>query len=159
MGYNIITGQMPDISEYCDFASYYLVRYWLSAHTSLGGHVRELAQWVGVGHKVGSNMCYWLVPISGVPIANMMVQHVMTKDMCNPDLQPLIEEFIAKLKQFLDDVTFVLQSDINYDYPWDVYKTPKYGDTHNGDPGDEYQEAGNIESYDNLVGATYLLTH
>ena len=83
----------------------------------------------------------------------------MTKDMCNPDLQPWIEEFIAKLKQCLDDINFVLQSDINYDYPRDVYKNPKYGDKHNEDPGDEYQEAGNIESYDNLVGATYLLTH
>jgi hypothetical protein len=42
-GYEIVTGRMPDISEYLDFDIYDLVWYWRSAHPSLSEHDRELA--------------------------------------------------------------------------------------------------------------------
>lgn len=81
----IITGCTPDISEFCDFAFYDLVMYWHTSSPALGEHVKELARWVSVAHRVGSDMCYWLIPMSGVLIANTTVQHVTNDEMRNED--------------------------------------------------------------------------
>ena len=60
----MITGKTPDISEYLDFDFYDLVWYWRQPHPSLSEHDRELARWMGIAHRVGSDMCYWLMPVS-----------------------------------------------------------------------------------------------
>jgi hypothetical protein len=48
---------------------------------------------MGVAHKVGSEMCYWLMPVSGISVANTTVQHVTLEEMCNPNIQMQIEAF------------------------------------------------------------------
>ncbi len=85
-GYEMITDKTLDISEYLDFDFYDLVWYWRQPHPSLSEHDRELAQWMGVAHRVGSDMCYWLMPVSGVPVVNSSVQHVMADERRNPEL-------------------------------------------------------------------------
>jgi hypothetical protein len=92
-GYKQITGCMPDISEYCNFWFYDLVWYWPNTHPALIENSQELARWMGVAHKVGSEMCYWLIPVSGIPVANTTVQHVTLEEMHNPDIQVQIEAF------------------------------------------------------------------
>jgi hypothetical protein len=107
-GYEMITGKTPDISEYLDFNFYDLVWYWRQPSPSLSEHDRELARWMGVAHRVGSNMCYWLMPVSGVPVVNSSVQHVMAEDLRNPDIMQRINDFNRRLETRLDDTSFVL---------------------------------------------------
>jgi hypothetical protein len=64
-GFEMITVVAPDISEYCDFNIYDLVWYWRAPHPLMAEHDRELARWMGVAHRYGSDMCYWLMPVSG----------------------------------------------------------------------------------------------
>ncbi len=85
-GYKIITGKTPDISEYLDFDFYDLVWYWHQPSPSLSEHDRELARWMGVAHRVGLDMCYWLMSVSGVPVVNSSVQHVTAEDLRNPEI-------------------------------------------------------------------------
>jgi hypothetical protein len=61
-GYKEVTGQTPDISEWLDFEFYDLV-WWLDRPTkpSITDDSRRLARWLGVSHRVGSDMRYWLI--------------------------------------------------------------------------------------------------
>jgi hypothetical protein len=69
-GYKMIKGESLDISEYLDFNFYDLVWYWRQPSPSLSEHDQELARWMGVAHRVGSDMCYWLMLVSGIPVVN-----------------------------------------------------------------------------------------
>ena len=157
-GYEMITGKTPDISEYLDFDFYDLVWYWRSPHPSLAEHDRELARWMGVAHRVGSDMCYWLMPVSGIPVVNSSVQHVTTEDLRNTQIMERVNDFNARLNTRLDDTNFVLPGDdIDHYYPSDIYEIPIQEDAENGDiNNDEYRD-DDPDSYDNLVGATFLL--
>ena len=105
-----------------------LVWYWRSAHPSLSEHDRELARWMGVAHRVGSNMCYWLMPVSDIPIVNTTVQHITGEDLRNPDIKNRVEEFNTQLSHRLDDSNFTLDgNDIDHFYPNDLYKVSERG--------------------------------
>jgi hypothetical protein len=119
---------------------------------------------MGVAHRVGSDMCYWLMPVSGVPVVNSSVQHVTTEDLRNPEIMQQIDDFNRRLETRLDNASFVLPGgDINNFYPNDIYDIPVLGNAENGDPENwnnvmhERPEADDIDSYDNLIGATFLL--
>mmetsp|Transcript_38822 Transcript_38822/g.82849 ORF Transcript_38822/g.82849 Transcript_38822/m.82849 type:complete len:728 (-) Transcript_38822:475-2658(-) len=92
-GHEIVTGQTPDISEYLDFDFYDLVWYLVDKHPSTGQQNRQLARWAGVSHRIGTAMCYWLIPVSGRPIAETTVQHVTADDMRDVNIKAQIDEF------------------------------------------------------------------
>ena len=78
-GWEQLTGQTPDISEWIDFTFYNLV--W--CHTSgneLGTPQRILGRWLGVSHRIGSHLCYWILTQSGKVLASTTVQHVTNDD-------------------------------------------------------------------------------
>jgi hypothetical protein len=120
-GFEMITGMTPDISEYCDFLFYDLVWYWRTPHPLMPKHDRELAQWMGVAHRYGSDMCYWLMPVSGRLIITTTVQHMTAEDYHNPDLKERIDDFNTSLVAGLDDTNFVLPgNDIDHYYQHDI---------------------------------------
>jgi hypothetical protein len=131
----MITGKTPDISEYLDFNFYDLVWYWRQPSPSLSEHDRELARWMGVAHRVGSDMCYWLMPVSGVPVVNSSVQHVTAEDLRNPEIMQQIDDLNRRLETQLDDTSFVLPGgDIDDFYPNDIYDMQVLGNAKNRDP-------------------------
>ncbi len=66
----IITGETPDISEYLDFGFY----EWVNYRTNAGLGETSLGRWLGVSHKIGQLMSYWILPVSGKPISCVTVQ-------------------------------------------------------------------------------------
>ena len=60
-----ITGETPDISAYLDFGFY----DWVVFSTNAGLGESQLGRWLGVSHKVGQMMSYWILSISGKPIS------------------------------------------------------------------------------------------
>jgi len=117
--YEMVTGRTPDISEYCDFDFYDLVWDWLNTVEPQNDINCCLARWVGVAHRVGSTMCYWLIPVSRRVIANTSVQHVIADDHLSPAIKRQIDQFDAALTEHLDDANFMLDpSDFN---PIDTY--------------------------------------
>ena len=56
----IITGETPDISEYIDFSFY----DWISYRSNAGLGEESLGRWLGVSHKIGKLMSYWILTIS-----------------------------------------------------------------------------------------------
>jgi hypothetical protein len=155
--YEIVTGITPDISEYCDFDFYDLVWYWPNTTASHTDKNRSLSRWVGVAQRIGSNMCYWLIPESGILVANTSVQHVIENDHLNPDIKRQINSFNAGLAKRLEDDNFkmdpsetVNQLDIynnDDDLPLDVEESNLTQDI------DDLKE----DVLDKYIGTTFLL--
>jgi len=65
--YEMVTGNTTDISEYTDFAWYEPVIYY--EDLPFPEEKEKLARWIGVAHRVGQALCYWLLIDSGQVIA------------------------------------------------------------------------------------------
>ena len=72
-GMETVTGETPDISEWLDFEFYDRVWYYDHKKIEIDGSGRRLARWLGVAHRVGSDLCYWLLLESGKVIARTTV--------------------------------------------------------------------------------------
>jgi hypothetical protein len=80
---------------------------------------------MGVAHQVGLDMCYWLMPVSGIPVVNSSVQHVMAEDLRNTQIMEQVNDFNTRLNTHLDNTNFeLLGDDIDHYYPDDVHEIP-----------------------------------
>ena len=105
-GLEIVTGQTPDISEWLDFGFY--DRVWSYDHkkTDMAGIGKQLARWLGVAHRVGSDLCYWLLLGNGNIIARTTIQHVTREDMLNEETKTQICQFDQEVETRLSDQNF-----------------------------------------------------
>ena len=67
-----ITGDTPDVSEYIDFGFY----DWVTYRQNAGLGKVEIGRWLGVSHKVGKLMAYWILPESGIVLSCTTVQRI-----------------------------------------------------------------------------------
>ena len=67
-----VTGETADISEYLDIGFY--DRVWYHANAGLGERLH--GRWLGVAHRIGSLMSYWILTQTGSVIARTTVQLV-----------------------------------------------------------------------------------
>ena len=105
-GYEMVTGQTPDISEWLDFEFYDLVWFYDAKKMELDKDGKRLARWLGVSHRIGSDLCYWLVTENGKVIARTTVQHVTRDDYLDDKVKQQIEQFDTNLENRLDDTNF-----------------------------------------------------
>ena len=91
-GYKEVTGNTADISEWLDFEFYDLVWWWdRPKKPGMTDRTRQLGRWLGVSHRVGSDLCYWVVTESGHVVLKTSVEHVTREDYLNPDTKTKIE--------------------------------------------------------------------
>ena len=86
-----ITSKTPDISEYCDFDFYYLVWYHPVLRPNFNDENSNLGRWLGVSHRIVSDMCYWILKKSDTIIVETNVQHVTRDDMLDADTAAQVE--------------------------------------------------------------------
>ena len=77
--HEILTGNTPDISEFLEFTWYEPVWYYKPA--PFPEQTRKLVRWIGVAHRVGQAMCFWLLPMTGVPMARTTIQKIQQDDL------------------------------------------------------------------------------
>ncbi len=106
-GIEMVTGETPDISEWIDFEFYDRVWYYDQKKIEIDGSGRRLARWLGVAHRIESDLCYWLLLESGKVIARTTVQHVIRDDYVNDDVKSEIERFDQSINERLTDQNFV----------------------------------------------------
>ena len=75
-GIERLTGDTIDISEWLDFDFYERVSYWDQKKMDMTDEQAKLGRWLGIAHRVGSDMTYWILTESGKVIARSTVQHV-----------------------------------------------------------------------------------
>lgn len=71
-GYEIIFGFTPDNSEYVEFEFYDYCWYWDTPQ----GYLHEkkyISRWLGVAHRVGQAMVFWVMNANGKVIARSTV--------------------------------------------------------------------------------------
>jgi hypothetical protein len=64
---------------------------------------KKLARWIGIAHRVGQSMCYWLLPKSGVPIARTTIQIVSPEEYQTENFQSKLCEFNQVIEEKLGD--------------------------------------------------------
>ncbi len=105
-GIEVVTGKTPDISEWIDFEFYERLWYNDQKKIEIDGSGRCLARWLGVAHRVGSDLCFCMFLESGKVIARTTVQHVARDDYLNNDVKREIESFDRSVDERLSDQNF-----------------------------------------------------
>ena len=93
-----VTRETPDISEYLDFSFYDLVTFRQNA----GLGVTSLGRWLGVSHKVGQLMSYWVLPVSCKVISCTTVQRLTNAEKATEEYKERIAMFNQQMKERLD---------------------------------------------------------
>ena len=101
-----VTGESIDISEYLDFGFYDHVSY----HENAGLGPTMIGRWLGVSHRVGGLMAYWVLTQTGAVISRTSVQNVT-------QLEKETDETKASLKEFDVEISrrFKEEEDLRYD--------------------------------------------
>src|SRR6056300_696374 len=95
----VITGITVDISEYLDFTIY----GWVFFRTDVGLGTNEIGRWLGVSHRVGPLMTYWVLPKSGIPISTDTVQAI-------PEAEQATEAVKEQMEAWKEGTTRVLDA-------------------------------------------------
>lgn len=90
-----ITGETPDISEYIDFGFY----DWVLFRTNAGLGTAEIGRWLGVSHRVGQVMSYWLLPQSGIPVSCCTVQRLTNLEKQTDSYKKRMNDFQVSLER------------------------------------------------------------
>lgn len=90
----IITGETPDISEYTDFGIY----DWVTYQTNAGMGPTYLGRWLGVSHKVGQLMSYWILTVSVHVISCTTVQRLTNDEKATDEWKRKMNEFDASVQ-------------------------------------------------------------
>jgi hypothetical protein len=107
-GLEKITGDTVDISEWIDFSFYDLIWYWDTPHADENP---KIGRWIGVSHRVGSALCYWVVNSNGKLLARTTVQHVTADEMATDEVKQKIASYTSGLERFLGDSAYVSDLD------------------------------------------------
>ena len=94
----IITGETPDVSEYTDFGFY----DWVTYQEKAGLGELSLGRWLGVSHKVGNLMSYWICTPSCVVISCVMVQRLTYAEQKTYEWNQRMQAFDESIKKRLD---------------------------------------------------------
>ena len=90
-----VTGETVDISEYLDFGFYDWV--WYRENAGLGE--TKLGRWLGVSHRIGTLMSFWVLAASGKVISRTTVQRVTNLEIQVDENKKKCEEFTAAIKE------------------------------------------------------------
>ena len=78
-----ITGDTVDISEWLEFKFYDICQYWDVPNTEDNP---KIGRWLGVSHRVGTEMSYWVLTNTGKIISRTTVQHLSTTEADMPHI-------------------------------------------------------------------------
>ena len=83
--YKIITGYTPDISEYLDYSWYQTIWYY-DEQANFPEPRRRLAKWLGVAHRVGQALCFYILPESGITIVHSTIQALTREEIASSEV-------------------------------------------------------------------------
>ena len=107
---NILSNrETQDISEYLDFGLYDYVTFRQNAGLGLP----EIGRWLGVSHRFGQLMSYWILPESGIPISCSTVQNLTNAEKSTTEWKEKIKSFEERLRNKWDATS----ADVNNGIP------------------------------------------
>ncbi len=98
--HELVTGDTPDISEWTEFSFYQPVYFYQSSDFPEPRGV--LGRWLGVSHRVGQALCYWILTESAEPISRTTVQTIPGDELSSQRVQDLLTKFDKSVSERLD---------------------------------------------------------
>ena len=161
-GIEAVTGDTPDISEWTDFDIYDRVWFWDAPGKEDNP---KPGRWLGVAHRVGSALCYWVLDANGKVVARTSVQHVTESDMKTEDTRARFTEFDENIKERLrvdghvqeGAPEMLYEEDVDVDDEFDEFNegidqpVPMHGTFIN----DSEEDSGG--TYDEYIGAELIV--
>ena len=133
--YEHVTGDTPDISEWIEHSWYDLILYKDANEHFPSKCGEQVGRWLGVSHRVGQALCYWILPKSGMPISRTTVRPVMAAERTDPEFIKRAKAFDDAIKDKLGTSDKSKQSDIPYSRTlWDIAENEVYEEGVEGDP-------------------------
>ena len=114
----VVTGNTPDISEFTEYHLYQPCFYFNSADT-FPNDKECLGRWLGVSHRVGQGLCYFIVNNNGQVISNSTVRPATNDEIETDTFKNKLIELDDKIKNSLDIKT------ANIDFPYHLGETNK----------------------------------
>jgi Reverse transcriptase (RNA-dependent DNA polymerase) len=165
-GIEKVMGQTVDISEWLDFDFYDRVWYWDKPKTDMTNEQARIGRWLGIAHRVGSDMTYWILTESGKVIARSTVQHITTSDIGTDAIRDRVSTFDATLLTHLSDENFhidhpnpvfYLQDDVDVADPAvdDIPADAEYGDMNQ--PAKSDADDIEFDSFDQYLSSEFMV--
>jgi hypothetical protein len=100
----------------CDLATeqvgahyfYDQVWYWDEKKTDMNTEQRKIGRWLGIAHRVGSEMTYWILTKGAMVIARSTIQHITTTDMEQDAIKAAVQAFDTTIEARLSDENFTI---------------------------------------------------
>ena len=102
-----ITGETPDISEYLDFSFYDWV--WYKENAGVGDN--SCGRWLGVSHRVGNLMSYWILTENGRVISRTTVQRITNLEQGTAEVKDRMTRYNERVSTVLKDANHVIQGE------------------------------------------------
>ena len=93
----LMTGETPDISEYVDFSFY----DWVNYRPNAGLGEPSIGRWLGVSHKIGNLMSYWILTMSGNVISCTTVSRVTSSEKNTDEYKTRMMEYSTRMSNAL----------------------------------------------------------
>ena len=113
----IVSGETPDISEYLDFGFYDKVSYRENAGLGETKH----GKWLGVSHKTGSLMSYWVLTAQCTVISRTSIQRITSLELQTNEMSERYKEFDAEIKRRLTEEELPMEGDKAKAEDWENY--------------------------------------
>jgi hypothetical protein len=122
-----ITGETPDISEYLDFGFYDWI--WYRDNAGVGDNM--FGRWLGVSHRIGNLMSYWILTINGRVISRTTVQRVTNLELGTTEVKQRCKEYDERIGEILRDDNHAIPEGGDHErqlQDWDDYTAENNGD-------------------------------
>ena len=83
-----------------------MVWYYNLDNPDITDNARQLGRWLGISHRIGSDLTYWILTESGKVISCSTVQHVIASEQQSPTIKSMIDQFNSNVHSRLDDISF-----------------------------------------------------
>lgn len=104
--YEIVTGNTPDITEYTEFAWYEAVIYYEDA--IFPNPKEHIGRWLGVAHRVGQALCYWILNKSGKVLACTSIRKITSDELATNTMTEQIHAFDEQILRHFNNNTITL---------------------------------------------------
>ena len=117
-GLEKVTGETPEISEYIDFGFYDPCQYKENA----GMGETKMGRWLGVSHKTGSLMSFWVLTPSCRVVSRTSVQRITNLELQEETNKRRTTAFDNAVKEYLRDYNHVLNDGGKSEpYDWSIH--------------------------------------
>jgi len=129
--YEIITGNTPDISEYCQYRWYEPIQY-LEQLNAFPHDKLTFGRWLGIAHRLGQALCYFILTETGQVIARTTVQPIPKEVLEKEEMKQQIITFDQKVlekfgpSEFMADPVPHPTSPLMTDVDVDLFEDPHF---------------------------------